>query len=401
MKNLSEKFDRLPQDFDPELIWQGIEKPERRPDRRRYYLWIGLLLIATTALICFFFKQTKTAQESGAIASNENANSNAAVEYVDADRGTSTPLEHQEHHVGGLPTASPNTNIANKSGKNTNSLEKNTSKEYLAVEKITPKTLDPIDEIQLNNHENLAADQNIAMAESLPAWIGAVDFNKEKPVLYPMPNIIVIHKKRKQSLALCIDIGKHKSHFEAPSDENAALRSQLEMPQLDYGLGLRYEYLLKRSFFLSVSANYHLYKDKINTAYIRQSSGQDLLVDYRLHNHYHVFAGQLELGKRFSQRHFFWDVQGGLGLKLHQISEVDYFASEETLADATQIRITYRNTPDMFFTAQAALGKQLSHKTFVRLGIQAAPGLTLSASGSDVTHQIIPFRAFLEVGMRF
>jgi hypothetical protein len=398
MKNLSEKFDRLPQDFDPELIWEGIEKPGRQPDGRRYFFWVGLLLIATTALICFFSRQTKTAQEPAAIAGIENANNNPTVVHVDANRGTSTPpVAHQEDRTGALPTANRHANMANKLEKNAGSLEMSTSHAYPAVETVTSKTLDPIDGLQQHNPENPPADQNTTVTESLPVLTCTVDFNKEKPVWYANPNIVVIQKERKQSLALSLDIGRHQSRFDAPSDENAALRSLLEMPQLDYGLGLRYEYLFRRNFFLSASANYHLYKDKINTAHVRQ----DLQVDYRLHNHYHVFAGQFELGKRFFQRHFFWDVQGGLGLKLHQIAEVDYFVSEDILADSTQIGHTYRSTPDLFFAAQAALGKQLGQKTFVRLGVQAAPGLKLSASGSDMTHQITPFRAFLEVGMRF
>lgn len=399
MKNLSDKFDNLPQDFDPEVIWQGIEKPVRRPNRRRHFIWVVvLLLIATTALIRFVSRQPKPAeQKSGTIADNKKATIKAADVYA----GANIPVEQQEVRVGGFASASPNTNIAHKSGEITNSPEKNTSSEYLTREKTSPETFDLFDTIPQYSPENPAADPNSIIVNKLPARTFAVDFSKQKPVLYSIPNIIVIHKKRKQSVALSIDIGKHTSHFEAPSDENEALRSQLELPQLDYGLGLRYEYLLKKSFFLSASANYHLYKDKINTAYIRQYPGQDLLVDYRLYNHYHVFAGQIELGKRFARRYFYWDVQGGFGLKIHQISEVDYFVSEQTLAEAEQISITYRNTPDMFFTAQAALGKQLGHRTFVRLGVQATPGLTLSASGSDLTHQINPFRAFIEAGIRF
>lgn len=395
MKKLSEKFDQLPQDFDPELIWQGIEKPGKRPDRRRYYRWIGLFLIATTALVCFFSRQAKTAQKPTANAGIDNANSNATVAYAGADSGA--PSGHQEDRVDALPTVTQNINIAGKLEKSTGSFEENASNDHLAVETITPNAPDSIEERQQINHENPPGKHPATVTESLPVLDCAVDFNREKPVWYAAPNIIVVHKARKQSLALGVDIGRHHSRFDAPSDENASLRSQLEVPQLDYGLGLRYEHLLSRNFFVSVSANYHLYKDKINTAYIRPN----LQVDYRLYNHYHVFAAQLELGKRFFQRHFFWDVQGGLGLKLHQITEADYFVSEDMLADAEQIGHTYRNTPDLFFAAQAALGKKLGQKTFVRLGVQATPGLKLSASGAEMTHQITPFRAFIEVGMRF
>lgn len=397
MKKFSEKFDQLPQDFDPELIWQGIEKPGKRSDRRRYYLWIGLLWIAATVLVCFFSRQTKTAQESAPIAGIDNANSHTTVVYVGANSSASTPYGHMEDRVDALPTVNRNTNIASKLEKNPGSFEDNPSNDRPAVETITPNTPDSMDEVQQIIPEIPAGKHYATVTESLPVLNCTVDFNREKPVWYAAPNIIVVHKVPKQSLALGVDIGRHQSYFDAPSDENAALRSQLEMPQLDYGLGLRYEYLLSRDFFVSVSANYHLYKDQINTAYTQPN----LRVDYRLYNHYHVFAAQLELGKRFFQRHFFWDAQGGLGLKLHQITEADYFMSEDILADASQISHTYRNTPDLFFAAQAALGKQLGQKSFARLGVQTTPGLRLSAPGSEMTHQIMPFRAFIEVGTRF
>jgi hypothetical protein len=124
-------------------------------------------------------------------------------------------------------------------------------------------------------------------------------------------------------------------------------------------------------------------------------------IDYKLHNHYHVFSGQVEMGKRFFQKAFFWDVNGGLGLKFNQITDADFFVGAGELAGQEQVESTYQRSTDVFFTAQAAVGRQLSDRLFVRMGTQINSGIELTAPQAEIRHRLVPIHVFLEAGIRF
>ncbi len=53
MKKLSEKFDHLPQDFDREIIWQGIKKPKPALIFHTYFR-VACLFIALVVLFFIF-----------------------------------------------------------------------------------------------------------------------------------------------------------------------------------------------------------------------------------------------------------------------------------------------------------------------------------------------------------
>jgi hypothetical protein len=69
MKKLSEKFDRLPQDFDREAIWKGIEKPKRlfiyRPE-----FWTAFAA-ALSGVLLFVFIPDNAPQPSAVSAFDE------------------------------------------------------------------------------------------------------------------------------------------------------------------------------------------------------------------------------------------------------------------------------------------------------------------------------------------
>jgi hypothetical protein len=164
---------------------------------------------------------------------------------------------------------------------------------------------------------------------------------------------------------------------------------------------LKYELLVWQDFLISVSATYHLYKDKINADHVLKSAVQDSLISYRLHNHYHLFAGQIEVGRRFYQKNVFWDVRGGLGITYRQFVETDFFIQEGNLAERAQIEGDYRQRTDTFITGEAAVGKHLNSRLIIRMGVQFQSGRNLTHAQAGIQHRILSVNGFLEAGIRF
>ncbi|MEO1263506.1 MAG: hypothetical protein AAFZ15_32140 [Bacteroidota bacterium] len=404
MKNLSDKFDRLPQEFDREAIWEGIKKPKRQSNYS-FYLW-GIFLCISSAALFFLFnhsnniipkheepsttKQVK-APEIKTLFKAQEEEQNALVE-------SSSPQKSDD-----APAVVPSGRTNKKSGAEKNAIA-GTSPGETGIdlfEKITrAEPQDKANHPKAHPGTFLSKDTEYEI-EALPSLSIYLNSSEEKTWSIQNEKITVERKGTRQSLAFRATIGTHFSDFSSSGKEEPALRNDLEKPQLDFGLSFRYEYILRQNFMLSASAGYHLYKDKIATAQIRKSGNQFERVDYKLYNHYHVFSGQVELGKRFYQRAFFWDVQGGVGLKFHQVSELNYFVSEKELASMEQVKNAYQNSADVFFTTQAAIGKHFGNRYFIRTGSQINAGIDLTSPQAVNRHRIIPINIFVELGMRF
>ncbi len=294
-------------------------------------------------------------------------------------------------------TSSSSTILINAEKNNTQPKEN----EGEIIEKIDTSEAKAEGRDQIPGLELSAFKEIASTAEITPTFLFPVESKEEKTAAIHQVKILAKRKRGKQSLAFHAGVGIHDSDFSSSNEEELIWRNNLEKPQLGYSLGVRYEYTLRRNFLLSITAGYHLYKDKITTAHIHESPDLNLQTDYKLHNHYHVFSSQVEVGRRFYQKGFFWDINGGIGLKFHQVSEVDYFVSELELAEESRIKSAYQSSGDVFFTARAAMGKYLSNRLFVRTGTQINSGIDLTASQAGTRHRIVPVNVFVELGLRF
>lgn len=400
MKYEANKFDRLPQDFDREAIWEGIEKPRRQPVARIYFR-VALLVVAVAALFSVFTHSNSPIPKSEQSGRQKTESAGLKSYAISSAKDLGTPAVTHSPNSSVMPDRYYSTAEAPETGSRITENSGEPERESIIIEKTDSSAEakhdrhDPLPDLRLYANRRFAYNIDL-----LPASLFLLKNNSGKMADFQQEKIIVKHKSRKQSLALRVDLGTHHANFVSGDDETSKWRSNLEKPQLDYGLTLRYAYLLKQNFQLSLSVQYHLYKDRITTTFARDSMGLDVQVDYKLYNHYHVFSGQVEAGKRFYLGKLFCDVDGGVGLKFNQVSEVDYFIDEDKLEDKGQINSAYQSKADMFFTAQAAIGRHLNERLFVRMGTQASSGINLTAPGAGVRHSIVPINAFLEIGMR-
>jgi hypothetical protein len=403
MKKLSEQFDNLPQDFDREAIWSGIEKPKPlfffRPS------FMATFLAGTAAALLFVFNPLKpTPHQPNATESVEvtAANTMPTLSTSHLEGSATNPIPTnptKESIAASFSTAEATPTYQEETGFSSEMVQKNAelrSETEGAANANTPvnKSLTPALPIQPSAPKQLPSISATSFSANSDL---AGRLSPAPPQIKPAP------RHGKHRLALRGGVGFHTIHFSTNNETDPAWRNQLEKTQLDYSLGLRYEYAFEQNFLLSLTASYQLIKDQIQTEYIRQTPLQDYLINYQLHNHYHLFSGSLELGKRFYQKRFFWDVQGGVGITLHQISEVDFFVGEGELADEIQIANTYPAAPakDVFFTGQAAIGKHLNSRLFARTGVQIQSARDLASPQEGIRHRIVPFQVFMEVGYRF
>ena len=401
MRNKSELFDQLPQYFDREAIWEGIEKPKRRPFFQIYF-WGASAVIVFAALFFLYFQNDTSLPgietPSASMITNSPGTSSTVV------RNGESPVEKdkpQEESIATLPATATN-KYQNRNQYSNDQILGTASGQAQTGQVLTIEVPAP-ENVAQNAIPNLSfsPDNTDLLIKPLPSLLRPLETKVKKVRPVEVFSSYRDRKRGRQSLALRGSIGMHRTRFTALNEDDSKWRSDLERPQVDYGFGLRYEHVLRRDFFVSLTANYNLYKEQINTDLLRQLVNQDVQVEYRLYNHYSVFAGQLEVGKRFYQRAFFLDLNVGAGLNLHQIYEVDYFVGKDQLAAETQIRRDYQHNTNAYLTGGASIGTYLGQRLFVRAGTQFNSGFKLTTAKAKVQHRITPFNAYLEIGMRF
>jgi hypothetical protein len=402
MKDIAEKFDHLPQDFDREAIWNGIEKPKRRFPFRAYY-WAALFGLVGICCVCYWI----TVPPEAAVNTFEHAGLDLNTVVLEKEVVPRAEAATPELDLATATATPPSiATIQNRATHNPAAIP------ILASQETTINQMLPFERTELLASERTHRERLRLPAMPLDSQLtGAIDLlpGKKQLLVIGMDQLFsngqavseIRPKKKRHRLALQAGIGVHGTRYSSTTEEALSWRNDLEKPQIDYSLGLRYEYALTRKLFLSASTTYQLYKDQISTTYVREARGQDTLINYQLYNHYHLLSGQLAAGRRFYQPGFFWDIQAGIGLTYHQVAQVDYFVGAGELADQRQVAQDYQNLADVFYTGQIAIGKQLTSRFYARAGGQISSRKTLTASRAATRHRIFPVNAFLELGIRF
>lgn len=415
MKNLSEKFDQLPQDFDREAIWAGIERPKK--DNKPKYIF-GMVFLFAIIGSCFFFENNT---ESGITDFEKISveNENVSVEENKIESGG-----------GPLNNNGENTKIIN-AGIADNLLSSKAYKEE-GVQRIVEKSF-TLSEVGQDGSSGFYAElieNGSVVKQNANEFIPTVDdgVNRDGNSYLP-PNYLpllslYVHEEKAESreneksigvknlidpkkkmaknrVAFLMGLGQHQSDYSSLNESINSLRNSLEKEQWDISIGLSYERVLKKDFFLSFSFNYNLYKDKINTTYVDDASDNPVEIDYELYNHYHVFSGNVGFGKRFVFRQFFFDLSGGGGMAITPFNELDYFVEEGTLASVQDIENNYRKVLPAYFSGKAAIGRRVSSRHFIRAGVEWKSNLQLTKNTATVNHNIRPVHFFLESGIHF
>ena len=442
MKNLSEKFDQLPLDFDREAVWQGIEKPTGF-FYVRIYLWkalglmgAGSVIIGSLLFYSGFFAAPSSSQNlsKGQLNRNKPSTKMAAssattntpltkptIELEDSKKTGRTLTSTQVNQLDQTRTGNHPTHAESSTPPEPNQAEATPSAPMQTIlpetnpiynqEDLISTTVDTPQPVEREPSQALA----LFLTEQASSRIPVQTFALAPPLPAPKTMLDTIHYPHSEAtqpvspknhpfihtFSVRGGIGSHQSQFTGDGKTGLALRSGLERPQVDYHLGLRYALQIKNGFFLALAGNYHLYKEQIATTYWRASTEEDILVTYQLYNHYHLFSGQLGLGKRFQQKTFFIDLQAGLGLTMHQAVETDYFTEEGQLASEAEILAAYTNTNNLFWTGEAAIGKYIGDRWAVRMGPQFNASLILTGTTSTTQHRLSSYLLFVEFGTWF
>ena len=383
MNHLQDTFDQLPQDFDRMAIWRGIEKPTRR-------FWLPHLFWTDLAVLCLIGLVWGIA--AWMPSTPPGTSPHAPKQPLAAQAPRSQPVAAEappgiaHAPAGQIPAPRPQA-APPQTGR--------------AIQAASPLPLPRALAAQLHPIPAGGIPTPLIREippQAVPAMAPTVQAPAPAPRFDPLPAPAPVFRN---SLHLRLSAGQHRAVFSPAQPATLTWRAPFEQAQVDFGLGLRYERVLQRDFLLAFSAQYTLFKDNIQTTRLGTQLGQPVRIAYDLHNHYHVFAAQLALGKRMPAGPYFWDVLGGGGVKLYQVSEVDFFVGEGQLASEAQAQALYAPSPDLFFTAQTAVGRHLGHRLTIRLGAQAASGLDLSAATAPYQHRVLSLNAFVEAGWRF
>jgi len=406
MKDLSRKLDQFPQDFDRETIWEGIEKPGA-PFFWRAPFWIFFLLLLTILVgVSIYYldgtyhPESEQPSRSAAVGPHDYSNI-PLVDLLDTiSAGRNSLGEGSDKAQSGAVFP------IRPEGKPTQPISRieNTATQKVGADSLAASSERALNALSLDRRLEQSLESSRRFSDIPPLRASVALLKKERveraitgyataPENTEIPN---------QSLALRVGVGAHRAMFSSPNAEALRWRSDFEEPQLDFTLGVRYTHRLNRkNVLLSVSAHYALYKEKVLNTHTQYLPDREVQIDYKLHNHYHTFSSQAEIGKRFDHRAFFWEVWGGGGIKFAQATDADYFIAEDELAAPGQVDADYETTRDLFFTAHAAVGKNLSRRLFIRIGTQFNSALDLTGPQSAIRHQVVPVQAFLELGARF
>ena len=244
MKNLSEKFDQLPQDFDREAIWKGIKKPNNKPGYKTYLL-LALLLFgsATTALVYY--------QINGFTATTEVAGTNREVIHPSENNNEITGQEKATGIQRYSDTNPASYHKQSSSSKSDTPLSARQKETQFVKELSSLQPPESREEIQTHIIENpVSTDFEYSNAvDPLASVLSPLKTSAKKPAFHHHP-IVEVYKNRRQSISVRADLGMHTSQFSASDPTLSDIRSRLEKPQLDFGLGLRYEYRLEAQLFI-------------------------------------------------------------------------------------------------------------------------------------------------------
>ncbi|MCI4671912.1 MAG: hypothetical protein MRZ79_27465 [Bacteroidia bacterium] len=391
MSELREKFDQLPQDFDRMAIWNGIEKPKRQMFPYRI-LWVLLLLIGFSGVFWGINQYNKSTLDKNKV----------FVEKAVPSFGQKSDSSRLSMDLPQLAPIEMDSNAALAMEGHIGLLENEFSLAYPKPKAVSPK-----------EEASFIASNEFFNSQSQHVYIGSWNLNPGVDLSTAISSdfyvfesadpgpVLSLSKVGRNRLSIRAGLGRHQTTFVSAGEEDIRWREKLEEAQLDYSLGLRYEREFKHQLLFSLSTTYKLYKDNIQTSYLRETEEQKVLESYELYNHYHLFTAQVELGRRFYLKDFFWDVSAGLGLQLKQITETDFFVSEGELASEVQIGEIYTNSRDVYTSLQTAIGRQIGDRIFIRTGLQLNSGIDLSAKEAPLQHRMGAGNAFVEAGIRF
>lgn len=394
MSQLQDKFDRIPQEIDRMAIWKGIARPKRKFPFRILWGTAILLILGLTGVYVTGTESTPTEEIRATPESQETPG--RSVEVI--SKKLISEVERQESEGKALVENSPMATVESIPSPDSPEMQRETdqgmmrSSSQAILSHLMKEVLVSKKEVQYS----LEAVRTSLYSLSIP-----VQLPQQPTFDSPIPIDPEAASSRSQSLSLSVGMGTHLSSFTTSALEGTNWRSELERPQTDLTASLRYEKMLKRNFLVSAVLSYDLYKDQIVTTYLRDSANQFDRIDYELYNHYQVLSGQVLLGRRWVKKSYFWDVLAGPGVKLHQSTETDYFVREGQLASEEEIKAVYHRSMDIFGTGQAAVGRYLGQRSFLRAGFRMNAALDLSVPDSPIRHRVSSFQPFVEAGVRF
>ena len=234
MKNLSNKFDQLPQDFDREAIWNGIEKP-KRSFLFGLKFWGIVAIFAFGAVAFYVFTPEVTSELTTATKANISIEANIEKGAKEGNKNS------QSQTTLNNPITSA-VSLTNQPNQNVSTSERQTEKGLSGIERENLEVAEAMSEETVIPILNKASIRNLELLPIAQSTVESSFLTKDSRREHLTTTK---RKKWNQTLGMYAGFGMHRSDFTSFNEEDAQWRKKLEQGQMDYSVGFRYEVLQK------------------------------------------------------------------------------------------------------------------------------------------------------------
>lgn len=416
MRDILNKLDEFPRDFDKEAIWDNIEKPRRNISPVRYAVILALVGLLSVAL--WSLKTSKSTSSEEALANTvqkETLENNPIASQISGhDVSSSAETKNDLHHKTSVRQETTIFNVKRKKKKSTSVINNEEVRITELLEEIakTPATENTQVDMKPEADIYFSDQKSIQELSSSGLRNDGIFTDQMSTEIFPLPILSTSlpssvkewktgRRHRPHHLTLSAGVGYHINQIKTTDLAESMRLDDLEKPQLDFHVGIQYDYVTRSRWIMGGQWSYQLFKDRIATSEISIVDHQLTDVDYELFNHYHVMMGSILGGKRWIYRGFFADFMAGASVKAYQYVENDFFETGGLEQDRMRINDDYRFSYHISPLISLRAGTDIGKAWYVTFGLQANMNLRLTSPQAHYEHRMIPAQMSFGIGRRF
>lgn len=417
MKDILNQLDQFPQDFDKEAIWENIEKPCRNISPVRYAVILAVVGLLGVAIWSLKTSKSAPVEEDLANTVQKETPENNPISLQKYRQDVSPPVETKNNSKDEASERQERAifNVKREKEKST-SVFKNEEVEKTemrgGIANAPTKENTQLDVKPEREDFQVSDQKGIQKMSSLGLRDEEIITDQLSTEVLPLPILLTSlpssvkewktgRRPRPHHLTLFAGVGYHINQIKATDVAESMRLDALEKPQLDFHLGVQYDFLTASRWILGGQLSYQLFKDRIATSEISIVDQKLTDVDYELFNHYHVIMGSILGGKRWIYRGFFADLMAGASVKVYQYVENDFFETGGLEQDRMRInedyRFSYHVTPLIAVKAGTYIGKDW----YITCGLQTHMNLRLTSPNAQYEHCIVPTQLSFGIGKQF
>ncbi len=412
MSNLRDKLDhQSPQDFNPEALWNKIERPKRK--RRWGFLIVLFLLIGVTVTGLWLMPK------SGA--DNQEQPAAAVPEEGNATNEKAMPrIQDQDSSIDKKPFLTFHTKTQKLSAEQADA---NLPKIYYqkgvdktaSIPKNTPQDGDKKTEAAVQEESTAVPVSSISTEEKglqrywitkLPVHVHlleAMDSNTSidipKKPLSPTPREVFLRNEFELTGGLGTD-----HHLFSGSDCTGLNREKADLNQV---LGLKYRWFLKDQLFLFADANLTFHQSRQEHAVVSDQQIirtaetiqlMETITTYQLYNQHQRISVGVGVGYFWELGNFQIGPSASFGVSTWLASEADFIDENDQIQ---ALEPSGEAQTSFFGQLNIQVRKEVVKNTFLGLQVSAQTPIDQSAKMQDCQHLIIPVAGVLSLGYQF